>query len=433
MCACTGVSAVTNALRRFQIPVHKEHKLKLKVSIVLLVVFALFSRDGSLAPQREDERISRVENGLIVLDENRRTGTAKLADRIQFYKVPGVSVAVISGGKLQWARGYGLLEVEKNSPITTETLFQACSITKPVIAAGVLALVQEKKLDLDEDVNQKLRTWKLPENEFTKEKKVTLRGLLTHTAGVTGSGFVGYAAGEPVPTLHQILDGATPANSKPIRVDITPGTQWRYSGGGFLVVQQLLIDLTGEAFPELMHRLVLQKAGMNDSTFETPLPKKLHGRAARGHRESGEKVKGDWHTYPELAAGGMWTTPSDLARLVIELQSARAGKSVRLLTSQTTSEMFSGQMKDFPVAMVSQRYGRQITNQGIGFRLEGTGPSLRFSHHGGNEGYRAFLVAYVNSGEGAIIMTNSDNGAELIQEIVRSIAKEYGWTDYPLS
>ena len=236
-----------------------------------------------------------------------------------------------------------------------------------------------------------------------------------------------------MPTLHQILDGAKPANSKPIRVDIEPGTQWRYSGGGFLVVQQLLIDSTGEEFPELMRRLVLQKVGMNDSTLEVPLPKKLEGRAARGHRESGEKIKGDWHTYPELAAGGMWSTPSDLARLVIELQRAKAGKSARLLTSQTTNEMFSGQMKDFPVARVSERYGRQITNQGIGFRLEGVGPSTRFSHHGGNDGYRAFIVAYVNSGEGAIVMTNSDNGAELIQEIVRSIAKEYGWPDYPLN
>ena len=257
--------------------------------------------------------------------------------------------------------------------------------------------------------------------------------MLTHTAGVTGSGFGGYADGEPVLTLLQILDGAKPANSKPIRVDITPGSQWRYSGGGFLVVQQLLIDFTGEDFSDPMRQLVLQKVGMNDSTLEVPLLMNLAAGAARGHRESGEKIKGDWHTYPELAAGGMWSTPSDLARFVIELQKSKAGKSARFLTAQTTNEMFSGQMKDFPAAVVSQRYGRQITNQGIGFRLEGAGPSMRFSHHGGNDGYRAFIVAYVNSGEGAIVMTNSDNGADLIQEIVRSIAKEYGWPDYPLN
>ncbi|HKY42511.1 MAG TPA: serine hydrolase domain-containing protein, partial [Pyrinomonadaceae bacterium] len=272
--------------------------------------------------------------------------------------------------------------------------------------------------------------WKVPENQFTKHEKVTLRRLLSHTAGVTVSGFRGYATDEPVPTLLQILQGIAPANSKPILVDITPGSQWRYSGGGFMITQQLLMDVTGEQFPELMRRVVLQKVGMKDSFFEESLPKK---RAARGHEESGQKIKGDWHVYPEMAAGGLWTTPTDLARLVIELQRSKAGKSEKILSAQSTNEMFSGQMKDFPVAMVSQRYARQITNQGIGFRLEGNGASARFSHHGGNEGYRCFIVAYVNATEGAIVMTNSDNGFELIQEIVRSIAKEYGWLDYPLT
>ena len=215
----------------------------------------------------------------------------------------------------------------------------------------------------------KVTSWKLPENQFTKEKKVTLRGLLSHTAGVTVSGFGGYAVDQPVPTLLQILDGVKPANSQPIRVDTVPGTTWRYSGGGFLVVQQLLIDVTGEPFPDLMRRMVLQKVGMTDSTFELPLPQKLAVRAARGHSESGEKVKGDWHIYPEMAAGGMWTTPSDLARLVIELQRSKASKSDKVLTAQTTNEMFSGQMKDFPVATVSQRYARPIKGSGSGWKV----------------------------------------------------------------
>lgn len=410
--------------------------MKLKLSLILFVLLALFyPLVGTWAgEERADERIRRVEDGLIPLDQNGQSGQpAKLADRMQFYKVPGVSVAVINRGEVQWARGYGVLEAGNSKPVTAETLFQACSISKPVVAAGVLALVQQNKLDLDEDVNKKLTTWKIPENQFTKDEKVTLRRLLSHTAGVTGSGFRGYAAGEPVPTLKQILDGVAPANSKPIRVDTTPGSQWRYSGGGFLIVQQLLIDVTRDQFPDLMRRVVLQKMGMNDSFFENPLPEKLTARAARGHGESGQKIKGNWFVYPEMAAGGLWTTPSDLARLVIELQRSKAGKSDKILSAHSTNEMFSGQMKDFPVAMVSQRYARQITNQGLGFRLEGDGASTRFSHHGGNEGYRCFIVAYVNSGEGAIVMTNSDNGFELIQEIVRSIAKEYGWPDYPLT
>lgn len=402
-------------------------KLKLSIALFLLLI-SCFPGES----QPSDERIRRVENGLIPLDQNRQPGQpAKLAERMRFYNVPGVSIAVINRGELEWARGYGVLEAETPEPVTAATLFQACSISKPVTAVGVLALVQQKKLVLDEDVNQKLMTWKVPENQFTKEKPVTLRRLLSHTAGVTVSGFIGYATDEPVPTLQQTLDGVKPANSQPIRVDSAPGFQWRYSGGGFMVVQQLLIDVTGERFPELMSRLVLQKVGMKNSTFEQPLPARLAARAARGHRETGEMVKGNWHIYPEMAAGGLWTTPSDLARLVIELQRSNAGKSEEILSAQTTREMFTGQMKDFPVATVSERYQRQITNQGLGFRLEGNGAGARFSHHGGNEGYRCFIVAYVNSGQGAIVMTNSDNAFDLIQEIIRSIAKEYRWPDYP--
>lgn len=407
--------------------------MKLKLSIVLFVLIVPFCPSfGTWAG--EDGRILRVEIGLVPLDTNRKPGQpATLVDRMRFYNVPGVSIAVVNRGEVQWARGYGVLEAGSTKRVTAETLFQACSISKPVTAVAVLALVQRKELDLDEDVNKKLTTWKVPENQFTKEEKVTLRRLLTHTAGVTVSGFRGYAIDEPVPTLLQLLDGVKPVNSQPIRVDVTPGSQWRDSGGGFMITQQLMLDVTGNQFPELMRRVVLQRAGMNDSYFENPLPQKLRARAARGHGESGQKVKGDWHIYPEMAAGGLWTTPTDLARLVIELQRSKAGKSEKVLSAQSTSEMFSGQMKDFPVAMVSQRYARQITNQGIGFRLEGNGASARFSHHGGNEGYRCFIVAYLNSGEAAIVMTNSDNAFELIQEIVRSIAKEYGWLDYPLN
>lgn len=348
-----------------------------------------------------------------------------------FYKTPGVSIAVINDGKLEWARGYGVLEAGINNPVTATTLFQACSISKPIAAMAALHLVEQGKLDLDEDVNQKLRSWKIPQSEFTRENKVTLRRLLSHTAGTTVSGLRGYAVDEPLPTLLQILDGVKPANSDPIRIDTVPGTQWRYSGGGFLVLQQLLIDVQRKPFPELMRELVLQKLEMKQSTYEQPLPPKLRAQTAKGHQENGEKVNGDWFIYPEMAAGGLWTTPSDLARVVIELQRTKAGRSHRVLSRRMVNEMLSGQMQNFPVATVSERYGRPISNQGLGFRLEGEGRSARFSHHGGNTGYRCFIVAYNELGQGAIVMTNSDNGFELVQEIIRSIAKEYGWPDYP--
>ena len=397
----------------------------------LLTLILIVCAFGASAPTQNNlqQRIQRVENGL--LPSNSTGSTLRLADRMAFYKTPGVSIAVINDGKLEWARGYGVLEAGNNNPVTATTLFQACSISKPIAAMAALELVEQGKLDLDEDVNQKLRSWKIPQSEFTKEKKVTLRRLLSHTAGTTVSGLRGYAFNEPLPTLLQILDGVKPANSAPIRIDTVPGTQWRYSGGGFLVLQQLLIDVQRKPFPELMRELVLQKLEMKQSTYEQALSPKLRAQAAKGHQANGEKVNGDWFIYPEMAAGGLWTTPSDLARIVIELQKAKAGRSDRVLSRQMVNEMLSGQMENFPVATISERYGRPIRNQGLGFRLEGEGGSARFSHHGGNTGYRCFIVAYNDLGQGAIVMTNSDNGFELVQEIVRSIAKEYGWPDYP--
>ena len=419
-------------------------KVKISLPLCLFILFMFNFGDTFISAARRqifhpaqnridlEKRIQRVENGLLPsITNGHPDSTMKLVDRMRSYKTPGVSIAVINDGKLEWARGYGVPEVGSNKPVTTETLFQACSISKPISAMAAVYLVQRGRLNLDDDVNQKLVSWRIPENEFTKDKKVTLRRLLSHTAGITVSGLRGYASDEQVPTLRQILDGIKPANSSPVRVDLIPGTQWRYSGGGFLVLQQLLIDVTGNPFPEIMRELVLQKLKMKHSTYQQPLPMNLRARAACGHKENGEKVKGDWFIYPEMAAGGLWTTPSDLARFAIELQRSKAGKSNRVLSAEMVNQMLSGQMEDFPVEMVSKRYGREIRNQGLGFRLEGKGRSARFSHHGGNEGYRCFLVAYSDLGQGAVVMTNSDNGFELVQEIIRSIAKEYGWVDYP--
>lgn len=391
---------------------------------------------GSVAQNsnQRQERIRRVEEGLLPSHgKGQPTSPMKLAERMRFFEVPGVSIAVIDDGRVEWARGHGVLEAGKGDPVSADALFQACSLSKPIAAMAALYLVERGQLDLDEDVNRKLVTWKVPDNELTRQQKVTLRRLLSHTAGLTVSGLPGYAFGEDVPTLPQILDGKKPANSEPVQVDTVPGTAWRYSGGGYLVLQQLMIDVSGRPFADLMREVVLERLGMKHSTFQQSLPPSLRRQTARGHHEHGTVVKGGWHRYPEMAVAGLWTTPSDLAVLAIELQKARAGRSNKVLSRRMANEMFSGQMRDFPVAMVSERYGRLITNQGLGFRLEGAGRAARFSHHGGNVGYTCFIVVYLDRGQGAVVMTNSDNGRELIQEIVRSIAKEYGWPEYPLT
>lgn len=385
------------------------------------VGFAVFAKPisphSSQNQTEVQERIRRVENGLLYPQQIKGDTSAKmnLAERMKHYKVPGVSIAVINNGKIEWAKGYGVRESGTNFPVTPETLFQAASISKPIAAMAALRLVENGKIDLDENVNKKLTSWKIPENEFTKEEKVTLRRLLSHNAGLSVSGFPGYnSAANPMPTVLQILDGSPPANTKPVRVIRTPGTQWSYSGGGFTVVQQLLIDVTGKSFPGLMRETVLKKLGMKNSTYEQPLPKALYYKVAKAHDEKGEKIAGDWHVYPEMAAAGLWTTPSDIARFAIELQQARAGKSKRVLSP----------------GMVRQTLTKQSGNWGLGITVTGEGKAARFSHGGSNEGYRNTMIAYYEMGQGAVVMTNSESGDGLLQEVVSSIAKEYGWTDY---
>lgn len=361
-------------------------------------------------------RISRIENGLLpaVIIKGQPPAAMSVSTRMAHYKVPGVSIAFFDHGQILWTRAYGLANVSSKKPVTPDTLFQAASISKPVTALAALRLIQQGKLNLDENVNLKLKSWKVPENEFTSTEKVTIRRILSHSAGLTVHGFPGYAAGEPVPTILQILNGEKPANSEPIRVDVVPGTLWRYSGGGYVVLQLLLTEVTGEPFPKIMHDLVLQPIGMTHSTFDQPLPKNLWAEAATPYRANGDPVKGGWHAYPEMAPAGLWTTPSDLARMAIEVQAEFEGKSSKVLNQATAREMLK----------------HQIGNWGLGFGLENPGAKPSFSHGGGNEGFRCYLFAYTDSGQGVALMTNSDSGGELMNEILRSIAKEYGWPDY---
>jgi len=347
--------------------------------------------------------------------------TATLRERLAHHQVPGVSVAVINHYRIEWARGFGVTELDGTQAVTPDTLFQAGSISKPVTAVAALALVQAGKLKLDEAVNAKLTTWQIPANEFTAQQAVTLRHLLTHRGGLTVDGFIGYPQGREVPALINVLNGAAPANSKPIRVDYLPGSRYRYSGGGFTVLQQLLMDVTGQSFPALMQAFVLDKVGMKQSTFFQPLPAEWHRAAARGTFQNGSKVGNGWYVYPEMAAAGLWTTASDLARFAIALQQASRGKNERMLKRATAQMMLTEQHKD-----------EEKDGWGLGLILHGQGRALRFSHSGGTVGFRCLLVAYPATGQGAVIMTNSLNGGGVYRELMRAIAAEDAWPEYPL-
>ncbi|WP_051663983.1 serine hydrolase domain-containing protein [Dyadobacter crusticola] len=332
-------------------------------------------------------------------------------------QVPGLSLAVIQDGKIVKAKGYGFIDKTGKIPVTESTLFQAGSISKSVSAVGALFLVEKGKLSLDEDVNSKLKTWKVPENEFLKDKKVTLRGLLSHTTGLTVSGFPGYAAAGPIPSVVQILDGTTPANTGPVRVDFVPGSQWRYSGGGYTVMQQMIIDVTGKSFPEFMQETILTPTNMRVSTFKQPLPADKAKLTATAHTSDRTMVEGRWHIYPEMAAAGLWTTPSDLARFAISIQNGLAGKAGSVLSQ----------------AMIRQMLTDQKNNDGLGVFVEGKGNALRFGHGGRDEGFDALLTAGAETGQGVVIMINANDNSRLVGQVLNAVAAQYHWEGFPVS
>lgn len=389
-------------------------------TILALAAFAVQFAAGQNGPAASsiEERVRHVTSGLLdpVVVKGTAPTTHSLADRMRELKVPGVSIAVIHQGKIEWARGFGVRTLGGSS-VTIDTLFQAASISKPLAAMAALRLVEQRKLALDQDINAYLKGWKLPSDPSAAGKTITLRELVTHTAGITVHGFPGYASRAPIPTLVQVLNGERPANTAPIRSEAEPGSKWQYSGGGFTIMQQALIDITKEPFPKLLHDSVLAPIGMLRSTYEQPLPQALRQNAATPYRDDGKSVEGGAHTYPEMAAAGLWTTPSDLARYAIEVQQSLLGKSNRVLS----------------VDMARQMLTPGIGNWGLGLEVGGAKADPYFSHGGANEGFRCILVAYEKRGEGAVVMTNSDAGGRLGDEIMRSIAAEYGWPDYHAS
>jgi CubicO group peptidase (beta-lactamase class C family) len=361
-----------------------------------------------------EQRIARIESDLLpnVLVKGEARQPVKLADQMRDLHVPAVSIAVINDGRIEWARAYGVTRIG-GPAATPDTLFQAASISKPVSALAVMQLVQEGKLNLDADVNEYLRSWRVPASDLTKTQKVTLRRLLSHSAGMTVHGFAGYAAGEKVPTLVEVLNGTAPANSAPIRVDIVPGTQFRYSGGGYEVMQQLVEDVTQQPFAQLMSSRVLGPLGMSNGTFQQPLPASSLSNVATPYDSDGKPIAGGPHVYPEQAAAGLWTTPSDLARYVIGVQKAAAGGSGAILSPDSVRTMLT----------------KVIAEQGVGPQLGGTAPHLYFMHGGANEGYRCVMVGYVD-GDGAVVMTSGDEGGRIMSAVVRSIAAAYDWPDF---
>ncbi len=384
---------------------------------LLAASFALVTPFCANAQATTEFRAALVEKGLRAA--GRVTGQTDSAytmeERMRYWHVPGVSLAIIEDNRIVFARGYGVTEFGGTKRVDTTTLFQAGSISKPVFATAALKLVEQGVLMLDEDVNTKLVSWKVPASAFNSTEKVTLRRLLTHSAGLTVWGFPGYASDQTVPSVVEVLNGK--GNTAAVLNDTVPGARWLYSGGGYTIAQLLVSDVTKRPFHALMQQLVLGPTGMRRSTYENPLPASHSVFAASGHELIDTPVPGRYHTYPEMAAAGLWTTAPDLARWAIDLARSYNG-GTGVLSPAMTQQMIQKHVSTGP------RGGNGF--YGLGVAVEGAGDSIAFSHGGRDEGFVATFMMMPKLGKGFALLTNGVSGA-LMNDIRRAVAESFGF------
>ncbi len=396
--------------------------MKVSYAVVVLALFPTSCMNANLALAAVNDsalsRIHSVENNFPAATKDGKTIKLSLQEWMRAFAIPGVSIAVIHDYKISWVKAYGVLEAGKdNSLVTTKTPFQAASISKPVTALAALHYVDHGRLNLDENINKYFHAWKLPASNATT--KVTLRNLLAHTSGVTAGGFTGYERDAPLPNVIQILNGGAPANNQPASQTGQADDAVNYSGLGYSMVQLALMDQLHKPFNEIVANSVFKPIGMKDSTFEQKLADAIAATVARGHQSSGAVLTNGWFVNPELAAAGLWTTPSDLALLAIEVAKSKQGKSNRILSKKMTQLMLTPH-KD---------------QMGLGFVVRPGDTHGYFSHSGGNRGYRAHVEMIADAGYGVVIMTNSDGGVPFISLLTRSVAESYQWpaTHRPLN
>ncbi|RFB04980.1 serine hydrolase domain-containing protein [Parvularcula marina] len=362
----------------------------------------------------DDPRIIAFETRLMDREARGNPDAARrtIEEALAIHHVPGAAVAIIEDGKIVWAKGYGTRLAGEDMPIDGETVFSAGSISKMINAGIILRMVDEGLLDLDRDVNDYLTSWKVEDSAFTAEKKVTLRMILSHTAGFSIHGFPDFEPGEELPSALQTLNGEPPAKQGPVRLIFTPGERMQYSGGGITVSQVLIEDVTGLSYPEAARKYVLDPLGMTRSTFVNPLPA-THGNIARAHDRYGvpAALPRGWEAMPELAASGLWTSAEDMARFVIALEESTNGEGDFLST-----DLAQDMMTRVPMSW-----------HGLGPRLNGEGETRVFHHGGANTSYRAHMEGHLASGDGIIILTNSTNGRAAWREIRKSAEEAFDW------
>ena len=386
----------------------------------LIVWFTLFRFGYPLHAQDKkystdiENRIQLVENNLMPFIKIEGEPNFRLNDRMKFYHANGVTIAVIKDFKIEWARGYGWADSVEQRPVTIKTLFQAGSISKSLNAVGVLKLVQEGKLTLDNDINEYLQSWKFPYDSISHGKKITIANLLSHTAGLTVHGFPGYSVGDSIPTLSQILDGKRPANTAAVRSAFEPSLRFQYSGGGTTISQLIVQDVSGKAYTSFMQEKVLNPMGMSNSFYTQPPPAERQLSMATAYYNDGRPVKGKYHIYPEQAAAGLWTNPTDLATYVIETQLSLQGKSNKVLSKEMTTLRLTPYID---------------TTAALGVFINKMGEQKYFSHGGVDEGFVSQYYGSIEGGSGVVVMSNTYNTA-ILNEIINSVAATYNWKNF---
>jgi len=389
----------------------------MRLSTLLSVLVFLYLIPVSASAQTIDtaEKIRQVETNLVANIQAEGDSTWTLKGRMAYYHIHGVSIAVIHNYKIEWAKGYGWADDSLKIPVTTQTLFQAGSISKSLNSIGVLELVQDKKVDLYTDINTYMQSWKFPYDSLSGGKKITIANLLSHSAGLTVHGFGGYEKGDTIPNIEQVLDGKKPANSPAVRSMYEPGLKYEYSGGGTTISQLIVMDVTHKPYDKYMYDNVLKPLGMTASTYQQPPVDKSPALVSAAYYPNGKEVTGKYHIYPEQAAAGLWTNPTDLCKYIIETQLAYAGRSHKVLSQQMTS------LRLTPYIDKSAAFGVFIDSYPDGTKY--------FEHGGVDEGFISQYYGSFEDGNGVVVMTNTANGGAIIPEIVNSVAKVYGFKD----
>ena len=361
--------------------------------------------------QNVQSQREKVETGLSqrVRIEGRPFEHWTIQERMRYYHVPGVQIAVIDNGRIAWTGSYGVTRAGGSQAVNDNTMFEAASVSKVVTALTILRLVDRGSLNLDEPVAPVLKSWRFPDSA----KPVTMRELLSHNAAINWpAGETALRPSQPIPSNLDRLLGRAPALNRPVIVDGVPGSGFRYSNGGYLILGQIVTDVRGSDFGKTAEDLVLKPLQMGRSTFRVMLPSNVDANLAYGHTEDGIEEPEGWRIVG-MAEGGLWTTAHDLAKVVLAIQQSRAGKK-GLLSIQLATQMLTLQNQQW----------------GLGVAVGGTNANANFEHDGSTPGYKARLFGYSERGEGVVILTNGDRGGELVDELMYSVAAAYNWPDF---